>query len=151
MANLPCSFWVLAPSALAADLTGPVVSVLNGDTIEVLHNQHPERIRPSDIDCPEKGQAYGKRAKQAASELVFGKEAILRLTTRTNTGAPWPMCFFPMALTLITRSSRTAGVGGIGSMRREMQYLKGWRGTHEKPGKACGAILSRCRHGSRDS
>ena len=30
---------------------------LDGDTIEVLHNQHPERIRLSGIDCPEKGTA----------------------------------------------------------------------------------------------
>ena len=29
------------------------------------------------IDCPEKGQAYGNRAKQAASQLVFGKEVTL--------------------------------------------------------------------------
>ena len=36
----------------AADFTGPVVSVLDGDTIEALHNQHPERIRLSGIDCP---------------------------------------------------------------------------------------------------
>ncbi len=58
----------LAPSVLAADFLGPVVSILDGDTIEVLHNQRPERIRLSGIDCPEKGQACGKRAKQAASE-----------------------------------------------------------------------------------
>jgi len=32
----------------------------------------------SDIDCPEKGQAYGTRAKQAASELVYGKEVTLQ-------------------------------------------------------------------------
>jgi micrococcal nuclease len=49
-----------------------VVGFLDGDTIEVLHNNHPERIRLSGIDCPEKGQAYGTRAKQAASESVFG-------------------------------------------------------------------------------
>ena len=32
----------------------------------------------SGIDCPEKGQAYSKRAKQAASELVYGKEVTLQ-------------------------------------------------------------------------
>ena len=48
------------------------------DTIDVLHHTHPERVRLSGIDCPEQGQAYGKRAKQAASGLVFGKEVTLQ-------------------------------------------------------------------------
>ena len=44
---------LIAPGELwANDFTGPVVSVLDGDTIKVLHNQHPERIRLSGIDCP---------------------------------------------------------------------------------------------------
>ena len=45
----------------AADFSGPVDGVLDGDTIEVLHNQQPERIRLSGIDCPEKGQASSVR------------------------------------------------------------------------------------------
>lgn len=53
----------------AADFTGPAVSVLDGDTIEVLHYTHPERVRLSGIDCPEKDQAFGTRAKQAVSVL----------------------------------------------------------------------------------
>jgi endonuclease YncB( thermonuclease family) len=57
-------FFISSFSAvLALAFTGPVVSVLNGDTIEVLHNQHPERIRLSGIDCPEK--VCGQRAKHA--------------------------------------------------------------------------------------
>ena len=51
---------LLIPSTLfAADFTDPVVSTLDDDTIEVLHSHHPERIRLSGIDCPEKGQAFG--------------------------------------------------------------------------------------------
>ena len=74
-----CSFLFLFSYALAAaDFSGSVVSILDGDTIEVLHNQHPERIRLSGIDCPEKGQAFGQKAKQAASSLVFGKEVTLQ-------------------------------------------------------------------------
>ena len=72
-------FFISSFSAvLASDFTGPVVSVLDGDTIEVLHDHYPERLRLNGIDCPEKGQAYGKRTKQAASELVFGKEVTLQ-------------------------------------------------------------------------
>ncbi len=69
---------IWAASAHAADFSGHVVAIIDGDTIEVLHNTHPERVRLSGIDCPEKGQAYGQQAKQAASALVFGKDVILQ-------------------------------------------------------------------------
>ena len=65
-------------AVFADDLTGPVVFVLDGDPIEILHNQQPERIRLSGIDCPERDQAYGKHATHAASALVFGKEVIVQ-------------------------------------------------------------------------
>jgi endonuclease YncB( thermonuclease family) len=73
-----CCLFSLAAVALAADFSGPVVAVLDGDTIEVLHHTRAERIRLNGIDCPEKGQAFGTRAKQATSELVFGKEVTLQ-------------------------------------------------------------------------
>ena len=89
-----CGIVVLwAIPVLAGDASGRVTRILDGDTLEVLHNQHPERIRLNGIDCPEKGQAYGKRAKQTALELVFGK------TARTNTGAPLETCSYRMAPT----------------------------------------------------
>ncbi len=56
----------------AADFSGPVVSILDGDTIEVLHNRHPERIRLSGIDCPEKGQSYGQRASKLGGHYFNG-------------------------------------------------------------------------------
>ena len=71
------AFFFLSTLGFAGNFSGPVVSVLDGDTIEVLHNQRPQRIRLSGIDCPEKGQAYGKHAKHAASELVFAKDVTL--------------------------------------------------------------------------
>jgi endonuclease YncB( thermonuclease family) len=60
---------LLFPFLVCADFTGPVVSVLDGDTIEVLHNNSAERIRLNGIDCSEKGQPYGKRVKQATATL----------------------------------------------------------------------------------
>ena len=42
-----------------------------------MNGHHAERIRLSGIDCPEKGQAFGKRAKQAASALAFGNEVFI--------------------------------------------------------------------------
>jgi hypothetical protein len=48
------SFLLCTPSLALSDFTG---SVLDGDTIEVLHNQHPEPIRLSGIGFSEKRQA----------------------------------------------------------------------------------------------
>lgn len=61
-----------------ADFSGSVVGVTDGDTITVLHHGTAEKIRLNGIDCPEKGQAYGQKAKQAASGLAFGKEVTLQ-------------------------------------------------------------------------
>ena len=71
-------FLLLGTPLEAADYSGRVVGVIDGDTIEVLNGHHAERIRLSGIDCPEKGQAFGQRAKQAASELVFGKKVTIQ-------------------------------------------------------------------------
>jgi endonuclease YncB( thermonuclease family) len=75
---LPSEIRAIESSEIYRGISGPVISVLDGDTLEVLHNRHPERIRLNGIDCPEKVQAFGKRAKQAASALAFGKEVTLQ-------------------------------------------------------------------------
>jgi len=55
---------------LAADFTGQVVGVIDGDTIEVLNGHYTERIRLSSIDRPEKGHPDGNNATHAVAELV---------------------------------------------------------------------------------
>jgi micrococcal nuclease len=55
------------------EFAGKVVGVVDGDTLTILHNGIGERIRLNGIDCPEKGQAFRKRAKQATSDLAFRK------------------------------------------------------------------------------
>lgn len=61
--------------------TGKVIGIKDGDTFEVLYDSIPERVRLANIDCPEKSQAFGKNARQYASELCFGK-----MVTVTSTG-----------------------------------------------------------------
>ena len=53
---------------------GRVVGVTDGDTITVLAGGLEMRVRLAQIDAPERGQPWGSRAKQALSNLVFGKE-----------------------------------------------------------------------------
>jgi len=53
--------------------SGKVVGVKDGDTIVVMKDGAPVIIRLNGIDCPENGQDFGTKAKQATSELCFNK------------------------------------------------------------------------------
>lgn len=65
--------------AAFADFTGKVIGVSDGDTLKVLRDgTNSVRVRLSGIDCPEKKQAFGQRAKQAASDLACGKAVTVR-------------------------------------------------------------------------
>ena len=65
---------ILIPSFLyAGSWEGKVVGVSDGDTIKVLKDGKQVKIRLASIDCPEKGQPYGKAAKKFTAEMVAGK------------------------------------------------------------------------------
>lgn len=49
-----------------------VVGIKDGDTIVVLMDGKEQVIRLAHIDCPEKKQPFGTKAKQFASDLCFG-------------------------------------------------------------------------------
>lgn len=70
--------FLLFSAAPAFSFTGQVVRVLDGDTIEVLQDRKAQRIRLHGIDCPEKGQPFGKVAKWATSALVFGRTVTIQ-------------------------------------------------------------------------
>lgn len=66
--------WVWVWAAQADTLRGRVVSVADGDTVTVLDAQKVQhKVRLSGIDAPEKSQAFGQRAKDHLSDLVFGQ------------------------------------------------------------------------------
>jgi micrococcal nuclease len=72
---------VLPLSAEAETLTGKVVGVTDGDTITVLVAERSVKVRLAEIDTPERGQPWAKRAKQALSDMVFGHEVEIRVVT----------------------------------------------------------------------
>lgn len=56
-------------------LADQVIGITDGDTLTILHDQRPVKIRLGNIDAPEKKQAFGERSKQSLSELCYGKDA----------------------------------------------------------------------------
>ena len=50
-----------------------VIGISDGDTFKVLYKKQIVKIRLNHIDAPEKSQNFGKKAKEYASNLCFGK------------------------------------------------------------------------------
>lgn len=61
-----------------AEFKAKVVSITDSDTIIVLREGVQKRIRLYGIDCPEKKQPFGTRAKQFTGRLAHEKTVTLR-------------------------------------------------------------------------
>jgi micrococcal nuclease len=65
---------------LPEEISGKVISIRDGDTIEILFEGKSLPIRLAHVDCPEvkKKQPFGKAAKQFTSDLCFGQNVIVQ-------------------------------------------------------------------------
>lgn len=56
-------------------LTGKVVGVKDGDTVVVIDvSNYQTTLRLAEVDCPEKDQPFGTKAKQFTSDQIYRKE-----------------------------------------------------------------------------
>ena len=68
-------------------ITGKVIRILDGDTFELLDNQHVIwRIRLTHIDAPEKKQAFGAASKQCLADLIFNREVRVEYASHDRNG-----------------------------------------------------------------
>ena len=68
-------------------LLGHVVGVSDGDTITLLDETKQRHVvRLMGIDAPEKAQAFGQKAKESLSELVFDKDVSVTWFKRDRYG-----------------------------------------------------------------
>lgn len=71
----------------ANEITGKIISVLDGDTVTVLDSSNTQhRIRLAQIDAPEKRQAFGDRSKESLASLAFGKTCAINVETKDRYG-----------------------------------------------------------------
>lgn len=71
---------------VAAELTGKVVRIADGDTLTVLVDDRQHKVRLVEIDAPERGQPFGQRARQALAELTHDKTVTVRFEERDRYG-----------------------------------------------------------------
>ena len=95
VAVLLALLWLFVPQAHAKHFTGRLVKVLDGDTVEVMHNDKAERIRLAQIDCPEKNQPFGQAAKRYVLNEAAHKIVTVRIETVDRYGRSVGEVFLP--------------------------------------------------------
>jgi hypothetical protein len=113
-----------------------------------LSNNRAVRIRLNRIDCPEKGQAYGMKAKQATSPLAFGKEVTLETHGRDKYGRTIADVSLSDGISINIEWAEPPRAGGISNTRLKMWSCRSCNAAPDEQGSACGEILIRCRCGS---
>jgi len=60
------------------EFAAKVIGISDGDSITVLVGKSEIKVRVDGIDCPEKKQAFGNRARVFTSNFCFGKMVIIK-------------------------------------------------------------------------
>lgn len=73
--------------ALAEEIAGQVIEVIDGDTLSLLTSDDWQiRVRLAGIDAPNADQPYSDKARQTLSALALGKRATLQVQARDLSG-----------------------------------------------------------------
>ena len=101
--------------AVANVIQGRVVGVSDGDSVTVLDAKKTQhKIRLAGIDAPERAQAYGQKAKESLSDLVFGKSVEVTWSKQDRYG-------------------RIVGVVTLAGMDINLEQVKRGMAWHYKP------------------
>ncbi|ECC1750574.1 thermonuclease family protein [Salmonella enterica subsp. diarizonae] len=84
--TVPLLVILFSGSLCAAEIQGKVIRVLDGDTIDVLQDKKPVRIRLANIDAPEKKQAYGRWSLNQLKSLIAAQPVTVTYTQTDRYG-----------------------------------------------------------------
>ena len=65
---------------------GKVISVADGDTLTILSQQGPVKVRLYGVDCPESRQSFGPEAADYAADLALFQEVKIQVMSTDNYG-----------------------------------------------------------------
>jgi micrococcal nuclease len=74
-------------TASATDITVRVISVIDGNTIEVQTEENVrQRVIIAGIDCPELTQEFGNEARQFVESLILQKQILVKIIGKDRKG-----------------------------------------------------------------
>jgi micrococcal nuclease len=93
-------------------LTAKVVGVKDGDTVVVLDSLNNQiTLRLAEVDCPEKNQAFGTKAKQFTSDQVYLKTIKYVVTDTDRYGRSIAMIYYDSDNKYLSAEIIKAGMG----------------------------------------
>lgn len=126
------ALWV-GGSAGAQTLVGQVVGIADGDTLTLLVGQVPHVIRLQAIDAPEKGQPFGRAARDALAAICFRKTATALVASQDRYGRE-------VALVVCDQTAANDAMVRQGFAWVYRQYAKGQGGLYEAEDEARTAL-----------
>lgn len=80
---------MLSAMLFSQTFSGKIIGVKDGDTVVILFENKPQTIRLAHVDCPEKKQPFGDRAKRYTSNFCFGKTVKVVLAGKPDRNGRW--------------------------------------------------------------
>ena len=81
MTKLALFAFLIIQTAWGDTIVGTIVQIKDGDTVVVMDKaKHQHTIRFNGVDCPEKNQAFGNRAKQELIRILSNQPVTVTWT-----------------------------------------------------------------------
>jgi micrococcal nuclease len=89
------TFLTISVSLAQTVYTGKVIAIKDGDTVVVIDSLNTQTtLRLAEVDCPEKNQPFGTKAKQFTSDQVYLKTVKYVVTDTDRYGRSIAMIYY---------------------------------------------------------